>query len=56
MGIAPFENNTLKEILPDPYLSWIIPSDWSLEDAATVPLSYSLVFIFKLIILNKQKY
>lgn len=46
MGIAPFENSTLKQISPDPYLSWIIPSDWSLEDAATVPLTYSLVPIY----------
>lgn len=46
MGIAPFDKNTSKKILPDPYLSWIIPSNWSLEDAATVPLSYSMVCIF----------
>lgn len=45
MGIAPFEKNTSKKISPDPYLSWIIPSNWSLEDAATVPLSYSMVYI-----------
>lgn len=44
MGIAPFGKNASKQIYPDPYLSWVIPSDWSLEDAATVPLSYSLVY------------
>lgn len=43
MGIAPFKQNSSDKISPDPYLSWIIPSDWSLEDAATVPLSYALV-------------
>jgi len=47
MGIAPFEKNTANKIVPDPYLSWMIPSDWSLEDAATVPLSYSMVCIYK---------
>lgn len=43
MGLAPFGMNTLTKISPDPHLSWITPLDWSLEDAATVPLSYSLV-------------
>lgn len=43
MGIAPFRSDTLT-ISPDPHLSWVMPLDWSLEDAATVPFSYSLVF------------
>jgi len=47
MGIAPFEKNTANKIVPDPYLSWTVPSDWSLEDAATVPLSYSMVCLYK---------
>lgn len=50
MGIAPFEKNTSRKISPDPCLSWVIPSDWSLEDAATVPLSYSMVHIYEQIL------
>lgn len=46
MGIAPFVENTRKKITPDPYLSWIVPSDWSLEDAATIPIPYALVYIY----------
>lgn len=30
-------------ILPDPPLTWRIPQDWSLEDAATVPVVYTTV-------------
>jgi len=27
----------------DPYLSWKVPDNWSLEDAATVPVAYGIV-------------
>jgi len=47
MGIAPFGNNTSNKISPDPHLTWIIPSDQTLEDAATIPMSYSMVNISK---------
>jgi len=46
MGIAPFEKMvSSNQISPDPYLKWIIPSDQTLEDAATIPMSYSMVNI-----------
>jgi len=47
MGIAPIGKNTFNKISPDPYLTWTIPSDQALEDAATIPLSYSMVKISK---------
>jgi len=47
MGIAPFGKNTSDQISPDPYLTWIIPSDQTFEDAATIPISYSMVNIYK---------
>jgi len=45
MGIAPFRKNTSNQISPDPHLTWIIPSNQTLEDAATIPISYSMVNI-----------
>lgn len=42
MGIA--QVNLLQtEVTIDPHLQWTVPSDWSMEDAATVPLYYSVV-------------
>lgn len=32
-------------IKPDQILSWPIPEKWSVEEAATVPIAYSLVSI-----------
>lgn len=37
MGIAFFKNGLSN---PDVYLVWQIPEQWSLESAATVPLTY----------------
>lgn len=47
MGIAPFIKNTSNQISPDPHLTWIIPSEQTLEDAATIPMSFSMVNISK---------
>ncbi|VVC29213.1 Acyl transferase/acyl hydrolase/lysophospholipase,Ketoacyl-synthetase, C- [Cinara cedri] len=56
MGIVPFEKNTSKKISPDPYLMWVIPPDWSLEDAATVPLPYALAYyIFNVLTTTNDK-
>uniref|UniRef100_A0A2S2P8N0 Fatty acid synthase n=1 Tax=Schizaphis graminum TaxID=13262 RepID=A0A2S2P8N0_SCHGA len=44
MGIAPIGKNSFNKISPDPYLTWTIPSDQALEDAATIPLSYSMAY------------
>ncbi|XP_050423204.1 fatty acid synthase-like [Adelges cooleyi] len=43
MGIAPYVP-TLTNIKADPILSWHIPKSLSLEDAATIPLSYSMAY------------
>lgn len=42
MGIALYEKIS-NEIKFDSFLSWPVPSSWSLEDSTTVPLSYSIV-------------
>jgi len=42
MGISPFTDMS-SEIIYDPLLSWTVPLTWSLEEAATVPLSYAIV-------------
>lgn len=44
MGIAPFGKNASDQISPDPHLAWIIPSDLTFEDAATIPMSYSMAY------------
>lgn len=54
MGIAPFKKNTSNKISPDPYLTWTVPSDQTLEDAATIPLSYSMAY-YILTILKSSK-
>lgn len=48
MGIAPFKKNASNKISPDPHLTWTVPSDQTLEDAATIPLSYSMVNNFQM--------
>ena len=43
MGIA--ENRCLANLVKaDPYLTWEVPSNWSLEDAATVPCIYGTCY------------
>ena len=43
MGIAP--NRCLANFVKaDPYLTWEIPSNWSLEDAATIPVVYGTCY------------
>jgi len=42
MGIASFEKKFSK-IKYDQFLSWPVPSTWSPEDAATVPITYAIV-------------
>lgn len=38
-------------ILAQPYFNWLVPDDWSLEDAATVPCVYGTV-IYGLVMVN----
>lgn len=47
MGIASFEKVPF-EIKYDSQLTWTVPAEWSLEDAATVPLAYTLVNVIYL--------
>ena len=43
MGIS--EKGALSSsIIADPIYTWLIPESWSLEDAATVPLSYAVAY------------
>lgn len=42
MGLALVNNSELTSEM-DPLLTWTIPDNWSLENAATVPLVYSQV-------------
>lgn len=43
MGII--HNNAItSQLNVEPELLWSVPADWSLEEAATVPLAYSLAF------------
>lgn len=42
MGLAQI-NMLQTEITVDPYLQWTVPPEWSMEDAATIPLYYSVV-------------
>ncbi|XP_055593803.1 fatty acid synthase-like [Uranotaenia lowii] len=39
----------------DPYLVWEVPTDWSLEEAATVPLVYATVYMAFFICANIQR-
>ncbi|KAI5723980.1 hypothetical protein M8J76_013737 [Diaphorina citri] len=43
IGLAPFNKGVMK-IQQDPILNWTLPTDWSLEDGATVPLPYSIAY------------
>lgn len=42
MGLVEFGGISL-QVQTDPEYIWEVPNNWSLEDAATVPLSYALV-------------
>lgn len=52
MGIASFENMSFK-IKYDSQLTWTVPPEWSLEDAATVPLAYALVNVLLMSFITK---
>lgn len=43
MGILEFGAISL-QVYTDPDFTWEIPENWSLEDAATVPVVYAMVF------------
>lgn len=42
MGLS-FVNSFKPITEPDPLLKWTVPNQWSLEDAATVPFTYTQV-------------
>ncbi|CAH0696878.1 unnamed protein product [Spodoptera exigua] len=44
MGISPSEGSVSQRIVSRPEFLWPVPEHWSLEDAATVPLAYSIAF------------
>ena len=44
MGIAMFDQETQK-LSSNQYLMWEVPKSWSLEEAATVPLAFTIVSI-----------
>lgn len=45
MGISINNHEELSNLcIPDSTLTWIIPKDWNLEDAATVPRAYVTCF------------
>lgn len=39
MGLSRLDLESYK-LIPDPVLTWPVPEDWSLEDAATVPHAF----------------
>lgn len=39
MGLSRLDLETYK-LIPDPILTWPVPEDWSLEDAATIPHAF----------------
>ncbi|XP_054279478.1 fatty acid synthase-like isoform X2 [Macrosteles quadrilineatus] len=43
MGVAMFQTDS-KSLSPDPVLRWPVPSDFTMEDAATVPVTYGLAY------------
>lgn len=52
MGITFYNHNTY-QIKYDKIFAWPVPAAWSLEEAATVPLAYTMVTIISLA--NKTK-
>lgn len=47
MGLSRLDLESYK-LTPDPILTWPVPEDWSLEDAATVPHAFCGVSTMKL--------
>ncbi|XP_039289774.1 fatty acid synthase isoform X4 [Nilaparvata lugens] len=43
MGLSPHQSGMTK-LQPDPILKWNIPASWSFEEAATVPLAYTMAY------------
>lgn len=43
MGIMEFQQISSPRIRCDTWLSWPVPTGWTPEDAATVPLAYAMV-------------
>lgn len=43
MGIVP-EGTARSHVIAQPECMWPVPSHWSLEDAATVPLAYAYAY------------
>lgn len=39
MGLSRLDLETYK-LVPDPVLSWLVPEEWSLEDAVTIPHAF----------------
>lgn len=46
MGIAENRGISLQREV-DPFFTWDVPNEWSLQDAATIPVAYAVVSIFK---------
>lgn len=43
MGLLEFGSMSI-DVKTDPEYTWEIPDDWSLQDAATIPLNYAMVY------------
>lgn len=54
MGLASADELSLT-IRPDEILTYSIPQKWSLEEAASVPVSYSLVSFFFFLVRHFQR-
>lgn len=39
MGLSRLDLETYK-LIPDPILTWSVPNEWTLEDAATIPHAF----------------
>ena len=50
MGIAHLDRKT-KKLTSDQCLMWEIPESWSLQQATSVPFSYAIASLIKIIIL-----
>ncbi|XP_054279479.1 fatty acid synthase-like [Macrosteles quadrilineatus] len=44
MGVASLDPEA-NILTPDPILMWSVPADWTLEDAATTPVAYTMAYI-----------
>lgn len=42
MGLGVLDEESQK-IIPDKHLAWEVPMKWSLDDAVTIPIAYSMV-------------